>query len=351
MACPLRKGKPSNSDIAEKLREEFKKHASQSGPKPDIESSLHCRKVVTNSAYTTQVLRVSESVNRMKLALNAAAAPRTGPTLLGRDAETFPPISELLAEISAGDLSLRIAETEAEINAAQRLRYQVFYEEMSAQPSDAMAAEKRDFDEYDTVVDHLLVIDNSLGGGLESVVGTYRLMRRDGAAKSGGFYTADEFDIDRLTGMHGEILELGRSCVAAPYRSKRVMDMLWRGIAAYVAFYQIKVMFGCASIEGVDPEALALPLSYLHHYHLAPEELRTKAVEDRYVAMDRLAKDSFNPKAGIVSVPPLIKGYIRLGGFVGDGAVIDRQFQTTDVCIIVKTELVTARYVNHYNRG
>lgn len=295
----------------------------------------------------------------MKPALNAIPAQFqaqyqagvTAGVTVGSSNELPQSIGKILRDIQAGDLSLRIAETEAEILAAQSLRYQVFYEEMSAQPTKDMAAQKRDFDAFDAVTDHLLVIDNSLGGGLESVVGTYRLMRRDGAAKTGRFYTADEFDISPLTNLSGEILELGRSCVAAPYRSKRVMDMLWRGIAAYVSYYQIEVMFGCASIEGVNPETLALPLSYLHHYHLAPEALRTQAVDDRYVAMDRLSKSDFSPKAGIISVPPLIKGYIRLGGFIGDGAVIDPQFQTTDVCIIVKTDLITARYVNHYNRG
>ena len=254
------------------------------------------------------------------------------------------------AAIVSGALEVRLAETAAEIDAAQALRYRVFYDEMAARASPEMAARKRDFDEFDQWCDHLLVIDRKRGLGAEGVVGTYRLIRRPVAERLGHFYSAAEYDIDILTKYDGEILELGRSCVDRDFRTRPTMQLLWRGIAAYVFHFDIAVMFGCASLPGTDPLALSMPLSYLHHHHLAPPALRPRAVASRYVSMNILPSSEINTRAAINALPPLIKGYLRLGGFVGDGAVIDEQFNTTDVCIVVKTDLVTDKYFKHYER-
>lgn len=253
-------------------------------------------------------------------------------------------------EIRVGDIELRLAETHEEVAAAQRLRYQVFYEEMAAKPTPEMAAARRDFDMFDPYCDHLLVIDHQVGAGAKGVVGTYRLMRRANAARAGRFYSIDEYDIAKLIATPGEILELGRSCIGACHRTGAAMQLLWRGIADYVMHYDIGIMFGCASLPGTDPAALALPLSYLHHNHLAPESLRPRAVAGRYVAMDMLPPEAIDAKAARAVLPPLIKGYLRLGGFVGDGAVVDPQFNTIDVSIVVKTDWVTSRYYRHYTR-
>lgn len=255
-----------------------------------------------------------------------------------------------LAALTTGSLEIRIGTTEEDILASQALRYRVFYEEMSAKPTPEMAAALRDFDEFDTVADHLQVVDHDLGSGPERVVGTYRLLRREQAARHGRFYSISEYDISPITSLPDEILELGRSCVDERYRTRRVMELLWRGIATYVFHYDIAIMFGCASLPGTDIETLALPLSYLHHYHKAPPELCPKALADRYVDMNVLPIEAVDRKAGLLAVPPLVKGYLRLGGFVGDGAVIDPQFNTTDVCVVVKTDLVTGRYFKHYAR-
>ena len=252
--------------------------------------------------------------------------------------------------VRAGSLEVRLSRSPEEIEAAQALRYRIFYEEMAAVPSADMVRGRRDFDEFDRVADHLLVIDHARGPGVEGVIGTYRLIRRASAVRAGRFYTSDEYEIGTLEAYPGEILELGRSCVGPDYRTGHVMQLLWRGIAAYVFHYDIEIMFGCASLPGVDPEALALPLSYLHHHHLAPPELRPKAVPDRYVPMDRLEPDAIDRRRALVALPPLIKGYLRLGGYVGDGAVVDHQFHTTDVCVVVKTDLVTEKYYKHYER-
>ena len=255
-----------------------------------------------------------------------------------------------VVDVRSGALQVRLAETVADIDAAQALRYRVFYDEMGAAPSAEMARHKRDFDSFDGICDHLLVVDHARGSGAAAVVGTYRLIRRPAAAKHGSFYSAAEYDIAVIAAYPGEILELGRSCVDASARNRPTMQLLWRGIAAYVFHYDIALMFGCASLPGTDPDMLALPLSYLHHHHLAPPELRPKALPQRYVDMRRLAADAIDPARALADLPPLIKGYLRLGGFVGDGAVVDHQFNTTDVSIVVKTDLVTDKYYRHYER-
>ncbi|MCG8359196.1 MAG: GNAT family N-acetyltransferase [Kiloniellales bacterium] len=253
-------------------------------------------------------------------------------------------------DVEAGNLTIRLAETAAEVRASQELRFRVFCEEMTAKPSAEMVLLKQEFDSYDAYCDHLLVFDRRRGVGPQSVIGSYRLMRRAGAKARGQFYTADEYDISKLLRYDGEVLELGRSCVDPAYRTGSTMQLLWRGIAEYVFHYGVDLMFGCASLHGTDPKSLALPLAYLHYNHLAPEALRTRAVPERYVAMDLMPAEAVDTKAALKQLPPLVKGYLRLGGFVGDGAVVDEDFGTTDICVIVKTDGVTEKYYRHYAR-
>ncbi len=253
-------------------------------------------------------------------------------------------------DIRVGDLELRLAETEAEVRAAQALRYIVFYEEMSARPTSEMSACRRDFDSFDDYCDHLLIIDHKLGSGAAGVVGTYRLLRRSAATRRGQFYSVDEYDIGPLLAFPGEILELGRSCIAAAHRQRSMMQLMWRGITDYVRYHEIGVMFGCASLPGVDPVEHALALSYLHHHHLAPANLRPRALPERHVDMNMMPRDKVDTRAALGQLPPLIKGYLRLGGYVGEGAVVDAQFHTTDVSIVVVTDRVTGKYFRHYTR-
>jgi putative hemolysin len=175
-------------------------------------------------------------------------------------------------------------------------------------------------------------------------------LRQQLAEDFGGFYTAGEFDIAPLIARHRDLsfLELGRSCVLPPYRNKRTVELLWQGIWNYVLLNRLDVMFGCASLEGTDPHRLALPLSFLHHYCRAPEPWRARALPERYVGMDRLSKEAVDPKAALRALPPLIKGYLRLGCYIGDGAVIDHQFGTTDVLIILPVAALNERYVEHF---
>jgi putative hemolysin len=254
------------------------------------------------------------------------------------------------AELRAGNLGVRLAVTADELDAAQALRYRVFYQEMGAEADALTTACGRDVDAFDAVADHLLVVDHDLGDDAAGVVGTYRLIRQDAAAKLGRFYSADEYDISVLDRFPGVKLELGRSCTEAAYRSRAVLQLLWRGIAAYVFHYGVDLMFGCASLAGTDPDALAEELTYLATHHLAPEAIRPRALESRYVPMLRRDPAGLNAKQTLMRLPPLIKGYLRLGGFVGDGAVIDRQFNTTDIAVVVQTDLVTEKYYRHYER-
>jgi len=252
--------------------------------------------------------------------------------------------------VRAGTLEVRLARDEGEVAAAQALRYRVFYQEMGAHPTVETALAQRDFDDFDAVCDHLLVFDHARGAGNDAVIGTYRLIRREAATRVGHFYSAAEYDVRCVAEYPGAVLELGRSCIDAQWRTRPTMQLLWRGIAAYVFDYGIELMFGCASLLGTDPNALAVPLSYLYHHHLAPPALQPRALGDRYLDMNRLPADAFDPAEALNQLPPLLKGYLRLGGFVGDGAVVDQQFNTTDVCIVVKTDLVTEKYYRHYER-
>ncbi len=253
-------------------------------------------------------------------------------------------------ELRAGNLGVRIAISAAEIDAVQALRYRVFYQEMGARADALTAATRRDKDDFDAIADHLLLVDHAIGAGAEGVVGTYRLIKREAADVYGRFYSSDEYDIAPIVGFPGRILELGRSCVDEAYRSRAAMQLLWHGIAAYVFHYRIDLMFGCASLPGTDPDGLSAELTYLHYNHLAPPALRPRALPHRYVDMRRMSPVLLDPRRVLSQLPPLIKGYLRLGGFVGDGAVIDRQFNTTDVAVVVKTDLVTDKYYRHYER-
>jgi len=252
-------------------------------------------------------------------------------------------------EIYSGNLAVRIARSGTEIEAAQRLRYRVFYDEMGGVPSPGMRNVKRDFDEFDEHCDHLLVLNYDLPESSDRVVGTYRLLRRSIMPNIGRFYSESEFDVSAIKNEAGEILELGRSCVDVEHRNRSVMQLLLRGIAAYVTQHDVKLMFGCASFFGTDVQAHALSLSYLYHYHTAPEAIRAVALPGQYINMNIIAKEDIDIKEAFASLPALIKGYLRISGYIGQGAVIDPHCKTIDVGIVVKTDLVTGKYAQRYS--
>jgi putative hemolysin len=254
-----------------------------------------------------------------------------------RFARTFPPLK-------AGNLEVRLAQSEEDIKAAQRLRYEVFYEECGAQPDETIARLKQDISPIDDFCDVLLVIDHAH----HKVVGTYRFMLREAALAYGDHYTALEFDISKLLTYPGQIMELSRSCVHKNYRTRPTMQLLWRGIGAYTQLNNVALFFGCGSFIGTDVSKYRQALAYLHHFHLAPPELRTMALPIHYQDMNLIPKDKVDAKKAMRQLPPLLKAYLRVGGFVGEGAFIDDNFNSIDVCIIVKKETVGERYVQKY---
>lgn len=253
-------------------------------------------------------------------------------------------------------LQVRLAIDKKDVDAAQALRYRVFFEEMNGRPSVAAKWRKRDFDEYDVAADHLLVVDPERGAGKSEVVGTYRLLRRRAAralesrVPPPGFCTSTEFDIEPLLLWPGEILELGRACVDPDYRSRKTIDRLWQGIAAYIHAYNISLMFGTVSFHGTDPNEFLDPMGLLHHKYLAPAQLRPRALPGRFVPMDKIPAMALDERRAWKSLPPLMKGYIRLGGVFGEGTVVDHEFGTIDACVVVPVDRITERYQQRYQR-
>jgi putative hemolysin len=264
-------------------------------------------------------------------------------------ATAVPKEGDVLGRI--GNLETRLARTASEIDAAQAVRYRVFVEEMQAQlPQEAMRR-KRDFDAYDAFCDHLLVVDRSIEGDSEDqIVGTYRLLRQEVAMANGGFYSASEFEVEKLISRHPDkqFMELGRSCVLPDYRTKRTVELLWQGNWAYALKHGMSAMFGCASFPGVHPESHALALSFLFHNMLAKDEWAVGALPDLARDMDLMPAEAINPKKALMALPPLIKGYLRLGAMIGSSAVVDQAFNTTDVLIVLPIASISDRYLNYY---
>jgi putative hemolysin len=255
---------------------------------------------------------------------------------------------------TAGPFEIRLASTAKELLSAQKLRYSIFYEEGGAIASQTASRLRRDICPFDAICDHLLVTDteavSASGSRKAKVVGTYRLLRRDVADTHHGFYSQGEFDISYLLARrpNTRFLELGRSCVHANYRSKRVIELLWRGLWLYAKKHRIDALIGCASLPGTDLEALRLPLSFLHHYAQAAEEWQVAPWPQGQTDFVPLARDETDVRRGLASLPPLLKAYLRTGARFSRGAVIDRQFGTTDVFTIMPMTDIEERYRSHF---
>ncbi|KCV83602.1 ornithine-acyl-ACP N-acyltransferase [Actibacterium atlanticum] len=247
---------------------------------------------------------------------------------------------------------ITLATTPEDLRAAQRLRYEVFVEELGGDGAMVDHEQRLERDEFDPYYDHLILIDTRRDrAALDHVVGVYRLLRSDQAEALGKYYSEGEYDLTPLKGSGRKLLELGRSCVHAEYRGGTALLHLWNGLAKYVLKNEIDILFGVASFHGTDLKALAQPLSYLHQNHLAPEELRVRVQPEHFVSMDLLPEDQIDRKAAMLATPALIKGYLRLGGFVGEGAFVDHAFNTTDVFLLMDTEKMNAKSRAMYTRG
>ncbi|MEW9921791.1 GNAT family N-acetyltransferase [Marimonas sp. MJW-29] len=249
-----------------------------------------------------------------------------------------------MTQAVSADFEVRLSRSEADLRAAQRLRYEVFVEELGGGGALVDHEARLEKDALDPYFDHLLLIDQRSG----AVVGVYRLMRPEQAERAGRFYSSAEYDLTPLTGSGRRILELGRSCLRRDYRGGIGMHHLWSALAGYVAEHEIEVLFGVASFHGTDISQLAQPLSLLHHRHLAPPELRVRALKKSFQRMDLIDEAQLDRKAAMMQIPSLIKAYLRLGGCVGEGAFVDHAFNTTDVCLIMDTANLSERQARIY---
>lgn len=248
-------------------------------------------------------------------------------------------------------LQLRLARDPVDLAAAQRLRYMVFVEELGATASDADRADRLERDSFDAVCDHLVLVDDRRdAAALDHVVGAYRLLPGDRAEAFGRFYCDAEYDLAPLRESGRRLLELGRSCVHADYRGSAAMYLLWNGLSEYVLDQEIEVMFGVASFHGTDAAALAEPLAWLHHHHLAPAELRARALPAHFQRMDLMPPEALDRATALAQMPALIKAYLRLGGCVGEGAFVDTEFNTIDVLLMMDTAAMSKRHHSFYAR-
>jgi putative hemolysin len=256
-------------------------------------------------------------------------------------------------QIDVSRYRVKLAETDEERAGAQRLRYRVFVEEMGAQATPDERAARREWDTFDPFFDHLILVDldPTISDVLDRVVGVYRLMRDEVARGGPGFYGAGEYDLTPILEAGRESVELGRSCVASGHRGGPAMHLLWNGLAEYVIERGIELLFGVASFRGTDPGPLAEALSFLHHEHLAPVDLRVRAQPAHYLDMNIMPRATVDHVRAARAIPPLIKAYLRAGGFVGEGAFVDHDFNTIDVCVVMDTGRMTERYLRFYQRG
>jgi L-ornithine Nalpha-acyltransferase len=259
------------------------------------------------------------------------------------------PRGDILGRI--GNLETRLARTASEVDAALSVRYRVFVEEMNAKVSSDSHLAGLESDSFDAICDHLLVLDNAIAGDVEDqIVGTYRLLRQDVARQHSGFYSTSEFQVDELVRRHPDkrFMELGRSCVLPQYRTKRTVELLWQGNWAYALKHNIDAMFGCGSFSGTIPAEHAMALSFLHENALAKGEWAVSANQDVYRTLDLMPSEAIDARRALAGMPPLIKGYLRLGAMIGDGCVVDHAFNTTDVLVILPISNISGRYLNYY---
>ncbi len=237
---------------------------------------------------------------------------------------------------SSPRLDVLVARDPRDVEAAQRLRYRVFGEELGATlSSGALGLDRDDFDEF---CDHLLVRDAATG----DVVGTYRVLPASRARAGIGFYTATEFDLGPLEQLPG-VVEVGRACIDARYRTGGVLAVLWAGLAAHLRAGGHEHVIGCASIPATDPRQAAGVCARLLREHAGPHEWAV--VPRRPLPLDDADRDA------VIAVPPLVRGYLRMGATVCGPPAWDQEFRTADVVMLLPMSRLDARFAARFRRA
>tara|TARA_B100001093_G_scaffold449925_1_gene456395 strand:- start:557 stop:1366 length:810 start_codon:yes stop_codon:yes gene_type:complete len=254
--------------------------------------------------------------------------------------------NKIFPKIELEDFVIKLADTKSELKKAQALRYSVFYKEKKAKPTFPKKIMRLDYDKIDKFADHLIVIDKNRRGIKNKIVGTYRLIRGDIALHFGGFYTSSEFDLTNILNLynHAQILELGRSCVHKDYRNGIIMKLLWGAISEYIKLYDINILLGCASFPGIDILRFSKELSYLKSNFSLPDEMSVQSLVKINYPIYNKKNTRESDLRTFAKLPPLIKGYLRVGGRISDSLFVDYDFNTIDLCIIVQTENIDEKY-------
>ena len=250
----------------------------------------------------------------------------------------YPQKSDTKFSVDRFDVKLIKSDNPLLLN-AQKLRFNTFFNNKSNK-----SGYQIDIDKYDKYCDHLVVIDNSISPSY--VVGTYRLLINSGSNSNVGLYTETEFDLHKLKKLKVKILEAGRSCVHEDYRDGKIIRLLWRALSSYILQKNVDFIVGCASFEGCNIVSYLEELSFLHHNYLAPKKYLAKSLKNKTTNIKYLKKSDIDNLKIFKSLPPLIKAYLRVGSWIGKGVVIDKEFKTTDVCIILKVDRINTKYLN-----
>lgn len=232
----------------------------------------------------------------------------------------------------AGNIEARLIRNQEELTEAMRLRYRALilaYNHKNANETGL------DYDPIDDYCDHLIAIDTNIN----RIIGTYRLIRKEHVDT---FITENEYDITAIKKYN--LLEISRAVVDDAYRNGSAIGLLWRSIIQYAKYYHSDFMIGTASFYGLDPEPYAHGFSYLYHYHLSPSDILCHAKEPK-IPLGLLEKNDINIQLAKQQLPPLVKGYLRLGCTIGDGIYVDEAFNSIDVLIVLEIKAIDPRYL------
>ncbi len=248
---------------------------------------------------------------------------------------------------------VRFAETSTEVKRSQELRYKVFIEEMGGRPCQSSSEQYLEKDEFDDHCRHLILIDHKKNGKkvIQKIIGVIRLILGSEAKLRLGFCSSREYDLNLLLSLGQNCLELGRTCIEKPYRNSLALHYLWKGLGSYTKANDVSFLLGLASFPGNDVKKISMALSFINEKYLAPPEIRPKALKNGFIDMAIIPRSEINRSEALLQMPSLLKGYLRLGARVGEGAFIDRKLNTIDVCIIIDINQMLDKYKDYYGKS